>query len=305
MAFQEEYQALKKRFPRVEKFTLASDNCDWADHVYDSHNCYYAFDVTEASGCLYCYNDYKISNCIDTLWNAFCENSYELSDSANSNSCYFCQYLNQSYNMWYSYNCGNCHDCFGCVYLDNKEHCIYNVQYTEAEYNEKLKELKKLDPDEVYAKVREVELNFPKLQSNFLDNENSDYVDYVYKSNNSYYCFDANSLNDCCYVTNCNECADLYNSSFTVRAEQSSELLDSTECYNSYMLQDCARCYDSSYLYSCSDCHNCFGCVYLSNKQYCILNVQYTKEEYEQKIAEIKAEIGLFFPKEIQAQPQA
>jgi hypothetical protein len=37
----------------------------------------------------------------------------------------------------------------------------------------------------------------------------------------------------------------------------------------------------------CHSCKNCFGCVGLRNKEYCILNKQYTKEEYERLISNI------------------
>ncbi|MEI8091823.1 MAG: hypothetical protein WCG98_06500 [bacterium] len=49
-------------------------------------------------------------------------------------------------------------------------------------------------------------------------------------------------------------------------------------------------------------CHHCFGCVGLKNKEYCILNTQYTQQEYEQIVPEIIdylmhiGERGEFFP---------
>jgi hypothetical protein len=36
------------------------------------------------------------------------------------------------------------------------------------------------------------------------------------------------------------------------------------------------------YSYNCHGCNDCFGCIGLRNKQYCILNKQYSKEEYEE-----------------------
>ena len=51
-------------------------------------------------------------------------------------------------------------------------------------------------------------------------------------------------------------------------------------CYN------CRNCYystgltDCIFIYDCKGCSNCFMCVNLRQKQYCILNKQYTKEEY-------------------------
>ena len=40
--------------------------------------------------------------------------------------------------------------------------------------------------------------------------------------------------------------------------------------------------YDIYYSFNCNNCSNLFGCVDLKHKQYCILNKQYTKEEYEE-----------------------
>lgn len=62
--------------------------------------------------------------------------------------------------------------------------------------------------------------------------------------------------------------------------------------YSDHMLY-CANCFHSSY---------CFGCVGLRNKSYCILNKQYTKEEYEVLVPQIIKKMqaddkwGEFFP---------
>lgn len=44
----------------------------------------------------------------------------------------------------------------------------------------------------------------------------------------------------------------------------------------------------SEYCIACHSCSDCFGCVGLRSKQYCILNKQYTKEEYEGLLPLIK-----------------
>ncbi|HRI36255.1 MAG TPA: hypothetical protein PK765_04235 [bacterium] len=62
---------------------------------------------------------------------------------------------------------------------------------------------------------------------------------------------------------------------------------------------------ESVRLYYCESCNatkDCFACVGLRNKQYCILNKQYTKEEYEALVPKIidhmrsTGEWGEFFP---------
>lgn len=64
-------------------------------------------------------------------------------------------------------------------------------------------------------------------------------------------------------------------------------------------------CRDSVDLFYCDNCHsckNCFGCIGLRQKEYCILNKQYTKEQYEELLGRIiphmeaRGEYGEFFP---------
>jgi len=116
------------------------------------------------------------------------------------------------------------------------------------------------------------------------------------------------------YVTNCKNVNDSYliRESENMRYCQYIQMPKNKECYdtsiwganmelhyetclsgeNSYNLKFCLNCWpacrDSEYcmhLFSSSDC---FGCVGLKKKQYCILNKQYTKEEYEKMVEKIK-----------------
>jgi len=152
-----------------------------------------------------------------------------------------------------------------------------------------------MSPEEAIKKAKEVQHTFPIRQSNFFDNNNSDYVDYVFHSNNCYYCFDCARLDECFYTNNSNENKDTFDVSYSFRDQNSAELIDTQECYNCFNVIRSARCIDSYFLYDCTDCHNCFGCAKLANKEFCILNVQYTEEEYWTKIAALKKELGVYF----------
>ena len=61
-------------------------------------------------------------------------------------------------------------------------------------------------------------------------------------------------------------------------------------------------CNDVRYCYNCTGSSNLFGCIGLRNKNYCIFNKQYTKEEFEKLRARIveqmtkAGEYGEFFP---------
>lgn len=64
---------------------------------------------------------------------------------------------------------------------------------------------------------------------------------------------------------------------------------DCTFNYRGWKLKYCFNthdCTESSFLYDCRSCNNCFMSWNLRNKQYCIRNQQYTKEEYFKKLSE-------------------
>lgn len=295
MGFFEDFEKLKSRFPEECQTSLSVENCDWGNNIFNSVNCYYVFDSSQMRECIHCHDSFKETNCVDSLWNTTCEQCLEVSDSGECNNCYFCQYLIRCYNMWYSFRCADCHDCFGCADLSNKEYCIFNVQHTQEEFESKLPELKKIPQEEIFEKVKELDAKFPYPNSNYHGNENSDYVDYVFNSKGCYYCFDCSRMADCFYANNSNECKDVYDTTFAFQDQQSASLTDTKQCYNSYEVMRSARCIDSFFLFDCDDCHDCFGCVKLSHKQFCVLNVQYTEEEYRQKVAELKKELGIYF----------
>ena len=50
---------------------------------------------------------------------------------------------------------------------------------------------------------------------------------------------------------------------------------------------DCSSCSLSHYLINCRGCSNCYLCTGLINQQYCYLNKQYTKAEYEQILSSL------------------
>lgn len=61
------------------------------------------------------------------------------------------------------------------------------------------------------------------------------------------------------------------------------------KAYNLRFSWDCwPNVRDSEYSIHLKSCADCFGCVGLRNKQYCILNKQYSKEEYEALVPRIK-----------------
>lgn len=118
---------------------------------------------------------------------------------------------------------------------------------------------------------------------------NSDYANYCTDAKNVYWSAGFVRVEDASYVfgavTDTKFSMDLYGSNFI---EYSYELIDCFKSYNLFFSQNCEGCVDSYFLYDCRNCNNCIGCVGLRSKSYCIFNEEYSKEEYQKKVEELK-----------------
>ena len=90
---------------------------------------------------------------------------------------------------------------------------------------------------------------------------------------------------------------------FVFHSERCYELVHSSKCYNVSFSIHCQDCNDSKYLDDCTGCSDCYMSVGLQNKSYYILNKEYSKEQYKEKIREIEQNRNKYL-KEIQTLKQ-
>ncbi len=116
---------------------------------------------------------------------------------------------------------------------------------------------------------------------------NSEYTHRVHGPKNSYMVFRATLSEDNCYCYVMNEardCSDCFN---ITKCELCYECIDCENCYKLIYGQECEGCRDSYFLQGCYNCSHCVGCVNLRNKEFCIFNKQYSKEDYYKKLEEM------------------
>jgi hypothetical protein len=168
--------------------------------------------------------------------------------------------------------------------LRNKSYCIENVQYTKEEYEKKLKSFNLSS----YESIQSFKKRFEEFaQKEVIHRENFNLK--VYNSEGNYLL----DVKDC---HNCNTISDSENCCDCVRGGWLKSSIDVTGCLYLELSGNCSSCQPSGYAlkysnwsssrYSeyldlCLECENCFGCVGLRKKKYCILNKQYTQKEYE------------------------
>ena len=118
-------------------------------------------------------------------------------------------------------------------------------------------------------------------------NENCEYTDDFWYSKD---CFLCHSAYKCENMQYCYRAIEMLNSQFCVysfKSENCIDIVNCNSCYNLVYAIDAENCRDSYFLFDCRNCNNCFCCWNLRNKKYCILNKQYSKEGYKEKLKNI------------------
>ena len=168
-------------------------------------------------------------------------------------------------------------------YSDNWDGTDYGKEYDFSKpFFEQLIDLSKVAP----------RLNL--WQVNTIDSE---YSNYIVDSKNCYLCFTALANNeDCMYSSYLTESINCLDCDHITKCERCYECFDCDSCYNCKWSVDSSTCRDSWFLRDCANCSNCFGCVELRDKQYCIFNQQYSKEDYTAKLEELGITSRTNFP---------
>lgn len=124
-----------------------------------------------------------------------------------------------------------------------------------------------------------------------LNAENSPYVNINVNVKDCYYTFNCLNSQGCWYGNKVYSSRDCVDCTYVINCELCYECINCHDCYQTKWSQHSFSCRDSSFLYGCRSCSDCFGCVGLEHQQYCLWNVQYSKEEYLEKVAQIHTDV--------------
>ncbi len=288
--FFEQYADLQAEIPRAATVTIGNENCEFTTGTGYCRNCYLINSSEYAEDCMYSKLIQKGRDIVDCSYVYDSELLYECFNVAN---CFDSKYLQNCKNCndsWFCKNCISCNNCFGCVNLKNKEYYFLNKKLPKEEYQKKIAGLQ-LHKRSSLEKLRENFLQFTKkFPHKYAENLScTDCTgDYLLNCKNCRDCYDLEKSEDCWMVWVGGGNRDVYDcSNMYVKAELCLETLGVINTFNTNFCLYVFNSNDLWYCEQCFSCKNCFGCVGLRNKEYCILNKQYSKEEYEQKVAEI------------------
>ena len=286
MSFFDDLKNLKEKQPHLSVHVWKSDNSDYCDQLDGCKNGYLCFNNRLTEDCMYSFDSRWDKDCVDI---SYCNKSELCYDSLDLEGCYGCvgsQDCENCTDCWHCYDLKGCKDCFGCVGLRKKKFCVYNEQFSEEDYKDRLTGLREKGVDE--ARYKGLQLETPRIALTALNQENC-FGNYIVGSKDSYYVFKVHDLEDCFYMYDAQEDKDCVDCCAFNKSELCYGCMENSGLYNCNFCYWCATCVDSEYLMYCFDCENCFGCFGLKYKKYCVLNEQLSgREEYEKRVAEIK-----------------
>ncbi len=291
--FLEQFKQLMLNVPRPHNFNLNSVNCDYCTGTYNCKNCYLCIG-NRSEDCLY--SAVGLSrDCVDNFFAIESENCYEDIFCHKDYNLHFSQFTDDCIDSAFLYDCRNCQNCFGCVNLRHKKYYIFNKPYSKESYKKEIKKYN-LGKYSNFIKIKKqfekFKLKFPRKFARIYRSTNT-VGDNIKNVNNCYYCFSsAQGIDNCKYVFSggwhLKDSYDIFDGGtdsellyeIVTSGENAQKVFFSANIIRSvYNIEYSNECYSSSYL---------FGCIGLRHKQYCILNKQYTKKEYEELVPKIK-----------------
>lgn len=282
------YQALETDYPTLK-------NCDYSNAIAYSKNCILSI---------------WADNCENIFHSSLINENKDIADSLlvfSSELCYQSRWLHKSYRVfysqdcdtcnevWFSRNCYSCTNCIGCVNLRGSSYKIFNEPYTKEKYFEKLKELRLDSRTGIEKLQKQAELFWDKFPYRYYKGDNFNLNvsgEYIHKSKNSKELYIVGVAQNCKYcqlitykpASDCMDYSGWGHGAELVYESGNVGVNVSNVKFSQYCWPEILNVEYS--LWSTS-IKNCFGCVNLKRKYYCILNKEYSKEKYEELRSQI------------------
>lgn len=234
-----------------------------------------------------CSNVFDTEYSAEVIMGTNVKESYNTLNSSNLFRCQFVQDSQNCQNCFFLFDCRDCENCFGATNQCHKKYLWFNEQLSKEEYERRFAEtdLSSFQTREEYENrfenfVRENAV-WPENSNLNAQNSTGEYLEDTVDARECYHvrggsrnidhvtwCLGAPST-DCAYCGGATGSTDCYYS------------IGVTNSHRAFFNMNIVTgCQNIEYRTRCFDCENCFGCIGLRRKRFCILNKQYSKEDY-------------------------
>jgi hypothetical protein len=287
--FFDQFAELVKDVPRMNLITVSNENSPYTTGTGYCKNCYL---INSSENCEDCYHGKLLQSCTDSMDCSYLYDSQLCYGCFSTYKSYNCRYVLFSQNCqdcYFSSNVNGCKNCLLCTNLHQKEYHIRNKPVSKEEFKKAIEEFQ-----ESYEKMNALRRELtdmrskqPQKYANIVNCENCT-GDYIENSKNCLECYDVNKSEDCRNVQVGVEVKDNYDcSNMYLKIERCYQVLGTIEVFNSAYCIFVFHSQDLLYCDYCFNCSNCFGCSGLTRKKHCILNKQYSEQEYNELVPKI------------------
>ncbi len=303
--FFEQFKELELAVPKCSITNIRSENCNYTNYSCENRNSYLLVGSFRSENCYYGYRIFyckDVCDCYDLLK---CERCYECLESGSLYDCLHCEQCFNSSNLMHCKDCTGCEHCFGCMNLRNKEYHIFNEPCSKEEYPEKIQSLLK-NPSEMNSRITTLRQSVPHRFAYQIQCEDVS-GDQLWNSKDCHESFILKNCRDCTCCRGGEGSKDCGDCNFFDNCELQYHSCNNQNNYSLLFSSLIWYCKNALYSMNCFNSENFFGCTGLKKHQYCILNKQYSKEEYETLVPKIidhmrkTGEWSNYFPPQISA----
>ena len=301
---------LQNIIPHIALENVANENSPYVSHSAWNKDCHLIFYSDENQRCMYLNNSFHNKDCFDSSYIMRCEQTYWSHNCRDSYRLFFSVDCHECRDSYFLESCSGCHDCFGCVGLKNKSYYLFGQWLSEAEYHQKIWELKlttEASLEQIQTIIRQKNIHIPRRYMVWIKNEHC-FWDALSECVNIFEWYYLEKSSDCRYVQDsqrCRDCMDMsgWGGSGVELIYESASVWDGA--YNiifSNTIWDGQK--NSLYSEWCGGWENCFLSIGIKKWKNVILNKTYSQQEFDvlsQKIIEHmiqSSEWWEFFPVE-------
>lgn len=304
--FFEQFAELQTVVPRMSLTVAQVEDCPYVNLIWFCKNCYMCVDQGWCEDAYYSYATYHSRSVSDCAFARNCELGYELVDCTK---CYQSHHLIDCTDCTDASFCVDCQQCSNVAFSKNlrgKQYCLFDKQVTKQQWEEFMNDMKSGSEAQYETHRKEWQQLMQQTLRRATHNLQCDQCvgDYLRQSKDCHMCFDCDESRDLRYCTRIDEkvstAMDIDHGSTAEVAYEGTSIGG-----NSIFFTIASYSPTNNNLLYCDtpmNSSNCFGCVSAKNMRYCILNKQYTKDEYEKLAAKViehmrtSGEYGEFFP---------
>ncbi len=289
--FFQNFEALNRAVPKKSLHLVPNlENCEYCNYGIFSKSCYLVNGWGWSENCLYTIIPLRSKYDVDGGFNTDCQHCYQCIHCIGCFKCRYADHSNRCQNSAFLSFCNDCEYCLWCVNLSNAKYCILNKQYSKEEYEEIVSTI--LQHRDHIAEFREkfeaLVFSSPKKNVNNVTTEWC-FANYVQDGKDHVLCslvyeWTGNKYSS---YTGMSKEDPIYDGYATTQSWFTLETCGLTWRKSAFILTGEFHVNDCYYCQHVGSCDNCFGCIGIKNKQYCILNKQYTKEEYGELLPKI------------------